>query len=266
MLNTKDNAFGCFLAGICGADFPLEIPHGRWPGAGIVAGPKRRVAWRTLDAQFFGVPQRRKRVFVVASSSNRFDPSKVLFERKGVCGDPGTSAEKRKGVASFTESSFGTFCETDDTAGTVRASGGSIGGGSETLIIDISHRSDVVREYDDTTPTLTARMGTGGNNVPFIMDQGGNCINVLNDRTGTLRAQTHGHEPLVSTDARVRRLTPVECERLQGFPDDWTKIRHRGKPEESCPDSPRYKAIGNSWAVPVVRWIGERINNELNNR
>lgn len=57
----------------------------------------------------------------------------------------------------------------------------------------------------------------------------------------------------------VRRLTPKECERLQGFPDDWTRIPYRGKPADECPDGPRYKAIGNSFAVPVVRWIGERI-------
>ena len=57
----------------------------------------------------------------------------------------------------------------------------------------------------------------------------------------------------------VRRLTPRECERLQGFPDDWTKIPYRGKPAEQCPDGPRYKALGNSMAVPVMKWIGERI-------
>lgn len=60
-------------------------------------------------------------------------------------------------------------------------------------------------------------------------------------------------------DMVVRRLTPRECERLQGFPDDWTKIPYRGKPADECPDGPRYKAIGNSMAVPVMRWIGERI-------
>lgn len=63
--------------------------------------------------------------------------------------------------------------------------------------------------------------------------------------------------------ARVRRLTPMECERLQGFPDNYTRIPYRGKSEEDCPDSPRYKAIGNSWCVPCVRWIGERIQKEL---
>lgn len=69
VLNTKDNAFGCFLAGLCGADTPLSSGSDRWPNAGFVAGPKRRVAWRVLDAQYFGVPQRRRRVYVVASSA-----------------------------------------------------------------------------------------------------------------------------------------------------------------------------------------------------
>ncbi len=61
----------------------------------------------------------------------------------------------------------------------------------------------------------------------------------------------------------VRRLTPVECERLQGFPDNWTLIPWRKKPASECPDGPRYKALGNSWAVPVVAWIGRRIDAHL---
>jgi DNA (cytosine-5)-methyltransferase 1 len=67
----------------------------------------------------------------------------------------------------------------------------------------------------------------------------------------------------VMTAMQVRRLTPVECERLQGFPDNYTAIPWRKKPASECPDGPRYKALGNSWAVPVVRWIGERIKNHL---
>ena len=66
--------------------------------------------------------------------------------------------------------------------------------------------------------------------------------------------------------ARVRKLTPTECERLQGFPDGHTKIPYKGKPEELCPDSPRYKAIGNSWCVPCVRWIGQRIQDHLDGK
>ena len=72
---------------------------------------------------------------------------------------------------------------------------------------------------------------------------------------------THCHA--VCFDGCVRRLTPIECERLQGFPDNYTQIPYRGKQKEQCPDSPRYKALGNSWAVPVVRWIGERIDKAL---
>jgi DNA (cytosine-5)-methyltransferase 1 len=80
---------------------------------------------------------------------------------------------------------------------------------------------------------------------------------------GTLKARMEGggFEGTVMTPAmQVRRLTPVECERLQGFPDHYTAIPWRNKPADQCPDGPRYKALGNSWAVPVVRWIGNRIN------
>lgn len=159
---------------------------------------------------------------------------------------------------------------------------------------DISHRSDVVRE-SELAPTLAARMGTGGGNVPIVlqengndraiseeiapplrttvppivlMDQGGGVMGIEENKVGTLRAQTHGHEPVVcvnetSTVAQryvVRKLTPLECERLQGFPDDYTRVPYRRKAKEQCPDNPRYEAIGNSWAVPVVRWIGMRIH------
>ena len=130
-----------------------------------------------------------------------------------------------------------------------------------------------------------------------LMDQGESAINTLSDGTvGTLRRETYGHEPAiiqyafdaynqkvtgditktldVGTDyshlpivasevaavtSKVRRLTPIECERLQGFPDNYTLISYRKKPAEQCPDSHRYKALGNSMAVPVMRWIGQRI-------
>jgi DNA (cytosine-5)-methyltransferase 1 len=77
--------------------------------------------------------------------------------------------------------------------------------------------------------------------------------------TTTLKASAGDQTPHVATPMAVRRLTPVECERLQGFPDNWSRISWKGKPEEDCPDGPRYKACGNSMAVPCMRWIGERI-------
>lgn len=80
------------------------------------------------------------------------------------------------------------------------------------------------------------------------------------DVVGAIPASQSGKQVQGVTDGyAVRRLTPRECERLQGFPDDWTKVPYKGKPEDECPDTPRYKAIGNSMAVPVMRWIGERI-------
>lgn len=163
-------------------------------------------------------------------------------------------------------------------------------------IYDPPHSFAHINE-NDISPTLIARARTGGGNVPLVLSHPqGAAARVYNDgKTGALTA-TKSSEPViclaenmigrkpengpngpshlegvsftlnatgvpgVSTEKQVRKLTPIECERLQGFPDNYTKIPYRGKPSENCPDAPRYKALGNSWAVPVVRWIGERIN------
>lgn len=257
VLNTKDNAFGCFVGALAGADFPFDVPSGRWESSGRITGADRKLAWRTLDAQHFGVPQRRKRVFVIASSREDFDPSKVLFE------PPLLSVLVEESGSS--EESSATYAE------------GCADGGSETLY-DPSHRCDVVRTYEGVAPSLVARMGTGGGNVPLVIDEptyclvensigrqpqnGGNGNGWQKDLSYTLNATgVHG----VQYGKVVRRLTPVECERLQGFPDEWTRISFKGKPVDKCPDSHRYKAIGNSWAVPVARWLGERIQEEISN-
>ena len=104
----------------------------------------------------------------------------------------------------------------------------------------------------DMTQTLQAKNPM----AVCLMDQGGSVMNIEHDMTGTLRRETHGHEPVVMQAMAVRRLTPVECERLQGFPDSYTDIKSKNKP---TPDGPRYKALGNSMAVPVMAWIGQRI-------
>ncbi|MDU7590228.1 MAG: DNA cytosine methyltransferase, partial [Acidovorax sp.] len=96
VLSTKDNAFGCFLGGLAGEDGPLEPPGGKWANAGAVYGPRRAIAWRTLDAQYFGVAQRRRRVFVVASARKGFDPATVLFEFDGMRRDTAPSREAGK--------------------------------------------------------------------------------------------------------------------------------------------------------------------------
>lgn len=99
VLSTKDNAFGCFLAGLVGADDPLQSPDGnKWPNAGMVAGPRARAAWRIFDAQYFGLAQRRRRVIVIADFGNGADPAAVLFERKGMSGNTPPSREAGKDI------------------------------------------------------------------------------------------------------------------------------------------------------------------------
>ena len=379
VLSTKDNAFGCFLGALAGEDDALVAPGGRWANAGFVDGPKRAVAWRVLDAQYFGVAQRRRRVFVVASARDDFDPAAVLFEFDGLRRDTAPSREAGQGAAHATApclTSSGRGVErTGDTRGqdpvvavcpTLRAGGNRTGGDrppgtdvdtadsliamclnaggmnrldaeSETLlpisIQDVTPREKAqngkgwnddgtsytvdtaatqgvaqpvniyggnkrvdrpeggfyVRMDEDTSKTLDAATGLnptcsqGGTAVmqPIAWSEeltasidlagtiqrggaGGRHDGVAQpvasengDIASTLRTGGNDHADVynsVATTMQVRRLTPVECERLQGFPDNYTNIK------DKCPDGPRYKALGNSWAVPVVRWIGERIN------
>lgn len=133
VLSTKDNAFGCFLGALVGASAPLSSGPARWPSAGAASGPKRSVAWRILDAQFFGVPQRRRRVFVVASARDGFDPAKVLFERYSLPRDSAKGEQSGQDIAAFAQGSFGAYVQSN-CAATVTAHGSSMGQGGETLI------------------------------------------------------------------------------------------------------------------------------------
>ncbi|PIJ50651.1 hypothetical protein BL250_07675 [Erwinia sp. OLTSP20] len=199
VFSSKDNAFGCFLAGLAGEAKEFEPgprPSERtsskfwrwdkkaskhfpvWSKRGAVIGRQRKVAWRTFDAQYFGMAQRRPRILLVASARTDIDPAKILFE-------------------------------------------------SESL-----RRVDPPSKQTPVPVCLTAR-GAGS----------------LDDR-----------ETYVVTEAgKIRHLMPIENERQMGFPDDHTKIPWRGKNANDCPDGPRYRAIGNSMAVPVMQWIGIRI-------
>jgi DNA (cytosine-5)-methyltransferase 1 len=350
-------------------------------------------AYRVLDAQNFGVAQRRRRVFVVGCFGDWRAAAEVLFESDCLRGDIKKGRKERQDPAAFTASSFANYSE---GVGTIRAAGGDLGGGSETLYVPdtarcltrgVSQKNDFetdtfvtrvyenhpadsrVKEMGDLCQTVTSRWGTGGGNVPLVQNvayewhnqdsrikpievaatlncnaggkeghlvqslpialaentigrqpqNGGNgdgfteggpmytlnatgvhgvafgwqnsasqgmsvdTISPTLDKSKTpavaLSQQpipeyyahqycqdrvysTEGITPAINCsqlhkfrfDMAVRRLTPVECERLQGFPDNYTNIK------ENCPDGPRYKAMGNSMAVPVMRWIGERIN------
>ncbi|HDD9036011.1 TPA: Dam family site-specific DNA-(adenine-N6)-methyltransferase [Escherichia coli] len=251
VLSSADNAFGCFLAGLAGEDVPFEpgdrpesgksnafwrwdgktgchVP--KWPQCGCIYGPQRKVAWRILDAQYFGVAQRRRRVFVVASARTDLDPATVLFEFEGVRRNIAPSRGEGKETTRYTSNIAIRTCD-------------------DTNIIAMAHgQGGAEIKTDNSAPTLTCN-----HEAPIVL----------------------------LGDGRMRRLTPVECERLQGFPDWHTLIPtekrkkvnsdelaylHNHYPDLSeeeaamlAADGPRYKAIGNSMAIPVMRWIGERI-------
>lgn len=207
VLKDKTNAFGFFLAGLLNLDEPIECA--KWPNAGFIMGRDRNVAWRVLDAKYFGVPQQRKRLYVIGGGTD-FNPADVLFEEGEKIRDPFAVKPKSN------EGSL--FAEFEDDV-------------EQPLTRDINgHSIEVYRQYSDC---LYAAYGTkwNGNAAAF---------------NGSL---------FVCQEGRVRRLTPKECERLMGFPDDYTKI------SPNVRITNRYQAIGNSWAVPVVSWIMNRLIN-----
>ena len=325
----------------------IEVPEKGWPTWGGyhdgVAG-RWSLAWRVLDAQYWGVPQRRRRIALVVDFGGD-TAGEILFECKGVFRDTDTGGTEREGT------SKGASDRTKDTVWCIkgnaigrdtRQNGGfvkedvsytldatdrhgvfvpgmcaafklgnsekarSIGysvecaptlnaecGGNKPAILDMTHACDVIRDCGQIVPTLQSRMGTGGNQVPLVPnDQGGSVISVSNGIVGTLRAQEHGHQPIIMSIGNgqlhelqnpsnvcrtlncmhdqqailigklIRRLTPLECERLQGFPDGWTDIGDyidsNGRKRKTS-DSSRYKALGNSIAIPPWTWVLNRI-------
>jgi DNA (cytosine-5)-methyltransferase 1 len=326
VLSTKDNAFGCFLAGLAGEDVPLLPPGKRWTNAGLVLGPKRAVAWRILDAQYFGVAQRRRRVFVVASARNGFDPSQILFEFDGLRRDTAPSRETGQGFAHDVAPSLTSSGRGVERAGETRGQDPVVGcfwdGGQLTQTLDaVLHKGQTMPEKNRfpavlqptndngaaipilepgartgvSTTDVRAGIGIGSDGDPMFTLQAGkqhgvavtgqiaHALNTANNgkshanagvmpaiafqssQSGVRLSDTHAtldanngprrHNGAVHGLA-VRRLTPRECERLQGFPDDHTLVPYRGK---DAADGPRYKALGNSMAVPVMFWLGKRI-------
>lgn len=239
----------------------------------MVELPQCQIAWRVLDAQYWGVPQRRRRIFLVADfAADGRCAGEILFEPEGMSGDPATGEGAREGTAR-------------GTADCARIA-----------VYDIQHRDDVIRPVKDgKVPTLTARMGTGGHNVPIVnayciagntidrkIENGGNGKGVLAETAYTLNtidrhavaeiygAKSYseyergkvaalrasggnyggGSETLALSYSIVRRLTPTECERLQGLDDGYT---------DGGSDTTRYKALGNGMAQPCADYVIRRI-------
>ena len=284
----------------------IEVPEkgwNTWGGYHDEVGGRWSVAWRVHDAQHWGVPQRRRRISVVADFGGD-TAGEILFERKSVSRHFAESGTARERLAGNAESG---------SSYAVRIRGGCDGGGKGAC--------DVIRECGEVVPSLQARMGTGGNQVPLTyqavtgtLSPGAHagsyngqdaysdmlvvsskisptlrakandpyredmaayiasvdCRNFCEggETNGTLQAKESGGQSLnlnntVRQNMVVRRLTPLECERLQGYPDGWTDIGEwrdsKGKLRDSA-DSPRYKACGNSIALPFWDFLAKRIS------
>lgn len=338
VLNTKDNAFGCFLGALSGEGCELKPSGKRWTNAGCVFGPSRQVVWRVLDAQHFGLAQRRKRVFVIASARTECI-AEILFERKGMFGD--IKESQNKGESAARNSGIHTNRTSETVSGKsivppLLASHGQKKwlGNQETFCGDyyIKHAIGVGGTNANSAitlekaPTLLGRSDRGyvihsygiqGNIIGRSIKAGGNGIGIKKDQAPTLtQMDRHGvvihgtQDPISSTKTAhclgrnngqenvlcepayamiadttpkiskqingtlrssggggivpssvvyqyiARYLTEKECERLQGFSDNYTNI-----PKASATN--RYKALGNSMAVTVMAWLGQRIQSFL---
>lgn len=299
--------FRAVLEEIGEAEIPLP-EHGRWASAGMADLPRCQIAWRTLDAQYWGVPQRRKRIFLVADFTGR-SAGEILFECESVRGDSSESGEAREGIAAGTES--GANSASGIVAAGFKAGAGDGAGNigyeiekAATLmatesgtqrptvaVYDMTHADEVMRRVPDgRAPTLNARMGTGGNQVPVVSyaiawniigrenQNGGHHMGVDKDVSYTLNTvdrhavcvgngQLHQgisdkvgalncmhDQQAVMIQKSVRRLTPTEAERLQGLPDGYTLID-----DKTCSDTARYKALGNGMAQPCADYVIKRI-------
>jgi DNA (cytosine-5)-methyltransferase 1 len=272
--------FAIVLSGFTGV-IP-ELPKHRWKKSGFAFGRFYHVAWRVLDAQYFGVPQRRKRVFIVGclAASGR-SPIEVLFERDGDHWNPPARPKTREGatavagtlsasgsgtartgnsrseldmlVTPYTLQSFGEYAELN-VASTMRARDGK----DATDLIAVSLDCRNLQSGGDLSGTLQAKP-SGGYSLNYInpvvflpnASAAADTVAASNTTSPTLKSSGNGSQvPAVTVQTGVRRLTPTECERLQGFPDGWT---------DGFSDTRRYFWLGNAVATPVGKWIAERV-------
>ena len=228
-------------------------------------------AYRVLDAQYFGVPQRRRRVFVVGCFGDWRSAAAVLFERDSLQGHPAPIRKKGERLADTLTvganqcSGFvGDFVEQPTIAACLTTSNQRNDAETETLVtqpIPIDTMNHIGRkdshslgDFEPGAPSYTLTKGHSHAVAQPTIVHG--TQDPCTSDIAFAQGRNNGGENVMVQSMAVRRLTPVECERLQGFPDGYTDIKLKGKP---TPDGPRYKALGNSMAVPVMRWIGQRI-------
>lgn len=285
LFNTKDNAFGNFLGGLVGETKTLEPPRGKWTNAGYVFGPQRSIAWRVLDAQYFGLAQRRKRIFLIGSARKEFSPEKILFEFESKRRDTPQIRIKRKSITTNIETSINDkinlvnlFCNdispTVSTAAPFSKTGNTRVECDALVVCGSGNDPDLMSTLcatDDKKWGSNQWVNEGKAIIIYNLDSiQSNSMKSKNPNSGcnevdlSICLLASGVDPssnqggiAVVHNLDVRRLTPIECERLQGFPDNYTNIPYRNKNES--PDGGRYKALGNSMAVPVILWIGSRL-------
>lgn len=273
--SNKGQDFKAVLEGFLGYEVPMPR---KWTSAGMVGGC---LAWRVLDAQYFGVPQRRRRIFLVRDFGGR-RAGEILFEPAGMSGDTPEGGKAWEGVARPVTGGTGRWRGVENDTFVVRT------------FPNDQHRSNPSKMAFTLEPgnnQAVARCQTAGEgnrldgeSCNFIFQQAGSCdilqsnkayplcgtyshpnmVMSVDSRNGnesdvstTIQAGGKGHGPapnhgyIVRQNMAVRRLTPTECERLMGLPDGWTDL--------GISDSARYRMLGNSVAVPVVEWIMRRI-------
>ena len=315
VLNTKDNAFGCFLGALSGSGSELKPTGRKWSNAGCVFGPQRQVYWRVLDAKYFGLAQRRKRVFVVASARTKCI-REILFEFQGMSGNTEKGRSKGESIArsceNHTRNANTTVSGKTYTPPLLASHGQKKWLGNQEAfcgdyyikhVIGVGGMTANAAISQELYPTLLANhdkgyvissFGVQGNIIGRSINAGGNGLGFKSEQAPTLTGMDrHGVlycgtkndylrdlalnvSPTLRTGGKAggainqaifqylpshifhaaRYLTEVECERLQGFPDNYTNILKAAATH-------RYKALGNSMAVPVMKWIGERIKKYL---
>lgn len=214
VLNDRTNAFGNFISGLAGYDEEIKVK--KWSKSGFLKGKTRNVAWRVLDAKYFGLPQQRKRLFVLAGGLS-FRADEVLFE-----------------------------LDTKDVIKTIKQE-------NKPLI------NNTLNLFNNTKKENNEKQFQKGGSKFEIFRSYTDCLYSAYATKWNGNAAAYNGSLYIAQNDRIRRFTPLECERLMGFLDNYTLI-------DGNSDTNRYHAVGNSWAVPVVKWLGKRISNYSENK